>query len=189
MRHETMMCAVIALSMGACGDNGGTSADTAQAQDTAAGAADTDTAEATLDASAETRPETVDEVSGPETVDEVSTETTPDTAAATVTWDDVYPIFAASCAPCHNSATPNGGPSGGHSIASSNQAVAYQASQLPARIAKCAGKKIGECALIRIQDGSMPASGDCREPKTDKCPDASEQALIQQWIDDGMLEN
>ncbi len=36
----------------------------------------------------------------------------------------------------------------------------------------------------------MPASGDCKsDPKGPKCPDSDEQALIQQWIDDGQLEH
>jgi hypothetical protein len=158
MRLLAMMMG--ALLVGACGDDGGTEADTA----------DTQQAETTPDTSAETTAET--------------SETTP----APVTWDDVYPIFVASCTPCHGGATPSSGPSGGHSIASADKAVAYQASQRDATHSKCSGKKIGECALIRIQDGSMPASGDCQDPKTAKCPDQDAQALIQQWVNDGMLE-
>jgi len=116
-------------------------------------------------------------------------ETAADTAPAKVVWDDVYPIFEASCAPCHAGAVPDAGPSGGHSIASPDKLAAFAASQQTATIAKCNGKTIGECALIRIGDGSMPASGDCQDPKTEKCPTADEQALIRQWIDDGQLNH
>jgi hypothetical protein len=102
-----------------------------------------------------------------------------------VTWDQVRPIFATSCSPCHSGNTATSG-TGGHSIASSNADVAYAASQLDANIAKCAGLKVGQCALVRIRDGSMPATGDCREPIQAKCPELDEQALIEQWIEDGM---
>ncbi len=134
------------------------------------------------------QPET--EVTQPETEvsDEVVEETSPEVSEETtgpVTWDAVYPIFASSCTPCHGGNTPTGG-SGGHAIASADKATAYAASQLNADV--CPGKTIGECALVRIQNGSMPASGDCQNPIGPKCPDAAEQALIQQWIDDGMLE-
>ena len=174
------VCAVIGLGLGACGD------DDECSDSSKCVAADTqDTSETTPDTVAETTAETVEEVTPAETVEETS----PEVVVAKVTWDDVYDIFASSCTPCHNSATAGGGPSGGHSIASTDKAVAYAASQRNANIGKCSGKTIGECALIRIKDGSMPASGDCsRTPKGPKCPDAAEQALIQQWFDDGMLE-
>ena len=123
-----------------------------------------------------------------DTAIDTAADTTPDTAVDTdtsvgVTWADVHPVFASSCAPCHQGATP----SGGHAIASANIDTAYAASQLDAKIAKCAGKKVGECALIRIRDGSMPATGECREPVQPKCPDLEEQDLIEAWIDGGML--
>lgn len=172
------VCAALGLGIGACGDDADTTADTSQPQDTSG-----ETAAETV---AETIAETTEETTPSETVEETAQEV----VATKVIWDDVYAIFAASCSPCHDSQTPGGGPSGGHSIGSSNKAIAYAASQKNANIAKCAGKVVGECALIRIQDGSMPASGDCRsDPHGAKCPDSDEQALIQQWIDDGMLEH
>jgi len=202
------VCAVIGLGLGACGDDDECSDSSkcvaADTQDTSETTPDTvaeTTAETTPDTVAETTPDTVAETTPDtvaettaETVEEVTPaetveETSPEVVVAKVTWDDVYDIFASSCTPCHNSATAGGGPSGGHSIASTDKAVAYAASQRNANIGKCSGKTIGECALIRIKDGSMPASGDCsRTPKGPKCPDAAEQALIQQWFDDGMLE-
>lgn len=183
------VCAVIGL--GACGDD--------EKCDDSAKCAAPDTSETAQ----ETVAETVQEVTPTETVEEVAAETvqevtptetveetSPEVVVEKVTWDDVYAIFAADCTPCHNSQTPGGGPSGGHSIGSTNKAIAYAASQKNANIAKCSGKTVGECALIRIKDGSMPASGDCsRDPKGPKCPDSDEQALIQQWIDDGQLEH
>lgn len=120
---------------------------------------------------------------------DVAAETTPETTPSGATWDDIYPIYAASCGPCHSSGSPDGGPSGGHSIASTDRAVAYQASQRAATAAQCSGLTVGECGLVRIQDGSMPANGACQDPKTDQCPDAGQQALIQAWIDAGMPEN
>jgi len=169
----------------ACGDDE-TKSDTSQPQDTAAET--TDTAAPDTAAPDTATPDTAQDTATPDTaVEETAAEVTEEVTPEAVTWDDVYPIFAASCSPCHAAGSATGG-SGGHSIASTDKAVAYQASQRPANIAKCAGKVVGECALIRIQDGSMPATGDCQDPKTDKCPDAGEQELIQRWIDQGMLE-
>lgn len=125
----------------------------------------------------DTAPETVADTAPPLDTAEVGPEL--------VTWDDVYPIFASSCTPCHAGNSPTAG-SGGHAIASPDKAVAYDASQLAAD--HCPGKKIGECALERIKDGSMPASGECQDPVKPKCPDQDEQTLIQQWIAGGMLE-
>jgi hypothetical protein len=34
----------------------------------------------------------------------------------------------------------------------------------------------------------MPATGECQQPVKPKCPTLEEQALIEQWIADGMLE-
>lgn len=195
MRLAWLATLMIVPLLGACGDDGDDKTDTAQdtAADTSVDTAAPDTTADTVvpdttadtavpDTTADTSPETIEETTA-ETIEEVAEEVTPDK----VTWDDVYPIFRGSCVPCHASGTATAG-SGGHSIASADKAVAYQASQLRADIAKCDGKTIGECALIRIRDGSMPATGDCQDPKTDDCPDAAEQTLIQRWIDDGMLE-
>ncbi len=171
------VCAALGLGIGACGDDGETDTDVPDLQET-------------QDTSGETAAETVAETTAETTPTETVEETAQEVVATKVVWDDVYPIFAASCSPCHNSQSPGGGPSGGHSIGSSNKAIAYAASQKNANLTKCAGKVVGQCALIRIQDGSMPASGECRsDPHGAKCPDSAEQALIQQWIDDGMLEH
>lgn len=201
--------AFLAVMSAGCGDDG-------DARESDTGALAETVADVTADSAAEVEsdtvssPETLDttvaetETVAPDAVQDAEQDLAPDTtpadtaadlipsdtaevAPAVVTWDDVYPIFATSCTPCHAGAAPTQG-SGGHALASPDKAVAYDASQLPADLAKCAGKTIGECALIRIQDGSMPASGDCQEPLGAKCPDLAEQALIQQWIADGMRE-
>lgn len=129
------------------------------------------------------------DTSSPETVAEV-TETTETEVVALTTWDDVYAIFTDNCSGCHTSDTPTGGPSGGHSIASTDKDVAYLASQNNATLAKCAGKTVGECALIRIKDGSMPATGDCSDdPPGEDCPTAAEQAILEKWIADGQRKD
>lgn len=157
----------------ACDDGGSSTTDTATTATTATDATTADT-------------------SADDTAVADDTATTPDTTTGPVTWDQVYPIFHGDCVPCHagNGSTASSG-SGGHAMGAADMAIAYQASQLDASgsaPAACQGKKKGECALIRVKDGSMPASGDCAEnPPGAKCPTAEEQALIQQWIDDGML--
>lgn len=107
----------------------------------------------------------------------------------TPTWNDVYPVFARSCAPCHvgTGTDPKSG-SGGHALASADKATAYKASQGTSYY--CIGKKVGECALVRIKDGTMPQGGDCAStPKGAKCPSTTEQDLIQAWIAGGLREN
>lgn len=114
-------------------------------------------------------------------------DTSPEDTAGKTTWSQVHSIFVSACAPCHSGFEPTGG-AGNHAIASANADTAYQASQLDAGIAKCAGKKVGECALIRIIDGSMPQGKNCgSNPNGAGCVSAANQALIQQWIQDGML--
>ncbi|MEZ4293912.1 MAG: hypothetical protein R3B70_02965 [Polyangiaceae bacterium] len=79
---------------------------------------------------------------------------------------DVKPIFANRCGPCH---TGNG--SGGHNIG-----LNYADTQLASYY--CPGHTKGYCALVRIQDGSMPAGNPGSVP-------AAEQATIQAWIAGG----
>lgn len=109
-----------------------------------------------------------------------------DDVPTAVTWAEIHPIFVASCGGCHGSNSPSGG-SGGQSIGSADIDVAYDAAMLSADIAKCAGKTIAECALLRIEDGSMPPSGACRNPPSPSCPSTESQDLIQRWLDSGML--
>ncbi len=104
-----------------------------------------------------------------------------DSSEPPVTWAQVHPIFKASCSGCHGGGTPTSG-SGGHAIGSADIGVAYDAAMLAAdRYPACDGLTIGECALLRIEDGTMPPGGG-------SSTDDAAQALILEWIADGMLE-
>ena len=58
----------------------------------------------------------------------------------------------------------------------------------------CAGLTKAECTLVRINDGSMPDGAGCGGPVADdaanaaSCVTVSEVAILQAWIDGGMLE-
>ena len=171
VRRAMVVASVTALvPLGACGDDddGGTADTTTTTTDTSGG--DTSVAETTTTTDSTT--------STPEIPD--------DTATDKVTWDEVAGIFRDSCTPCHATSS-----SGGHKIGATDLAVSYAASQQDASEfapAACDGKKVGECALIRIDDGSMPLGAGCADDPTQAaCPTAAEQALVQDWIDDGML--
>ena len=97
--------------------------------------------------------------------------------------DDVQPIFVAKCAPCHTGTTPS----------PFNFAGDYGSNLLTAEIGQCIGLTVGECALVRIQNGEMPFGQGCSgDPVLDEgiaaCLTAAEQATIQAWIDDGLPE-
>ncbi len=110
------------------------------------------------------------------------------TNTGTGAYSAVHAIFTAKCTPCHAGSAPEAG-SGGAALGASDSAVSFDATQLDAGFAACAGKSKGECALIRIKDGSMPKGGGCdTDPNGADCVTAAEQAIIQQWIDGGMAE-
>jgi hypothetical protein len=93
---------------------------------------------------------------------------------------DVQPILQAKCAPCH---TSNG--SGG-----ANFATSYADSQLSSYY--CPGLTKGACALVRIQNGTMPFGAGCTgNPVLDAgkpaCVTAAQQQTIQSWISQGQL--
>lgn len=146
----------------------------------------TDTADTTDDtapdtAIPDTEPEVEEDTALPDTEPEVE-----DTAGKT-TWDAVHGIFATKCAPCHAGVEPDDG-AGGHAIASGDKDIAYAASQRTSNFAQCVGKKVGECALTRILNGSMPQGKNCAgNPGAAGCVTAAEQQLIQEWLSDGML--
>lgn len=100
---------------------------------------------------------------------------------------DAEPIFAAKCAPCHTT-----GEAGGVDFASS-YADSQKAAD-PSIASDCtATDTVGKCALIRIQDGSMPFGAGCTgNPTTDAsnsaCLTAAQQATIQAWITDGQKQ-
>ena len=86
--------------------------------------------------------------------------------------DDVKPILEAACNSCHTA-----GSSGGTSFGSS-----YEDTQKNSYY--CDGKTVGECTIVRIQDGSMQPPN---KPQADEVS-AEDQAIIQAWIDGGMPE-
>lgn len=96
---------------------------------------------------------------------------------------DAQPIFADKCAPCHTSLGL-----GGHNIGSS-----YVDALMPAGNFSCTGLNVAQCALMRIQNGSMPQGGGCSgDPALDagnsNCLTADQQLTIQAWIDGGLPE-
>ena len=97
---------------------------------------------------------------GDEDCDGTSNEGCPVTYA-----NDIQPIFFANCGGCHT-----GGGSGGHNIG-----ISYSDTLLPSNV--CPGHTIGYCALVRIQNGSMPGGGVTQQ----------QRALIQAWLDGGQL--
>jgi hypothetical protein len=102
-----------------------------------------------------------------------------DEGCAAVTYSGaVQAIFQMKCSPCHN-----GNGSGNHNIAQ-----AYAETQKASVV--CPGMTIGACALVRIQNGSMPFSAGCTgNPVLDAakpaCLTAAQQQTIQQWIAGG----
>jgi len=96
---------------------------------------------------------------------------------------DVQPILNAKCAGCHT-----GGSSGQHNIGNTYS----DANKSVINSAACgSATTVGECAIIRIKDGSMPLAGNCTgDPVTDagnaSCLTQAEQDTIQDWVDAGM---
>jgi hypothetical protein len=110
-------------------------------------------------------------------------------AADTVTYtEDVQPIFAAKCGPCHTTQSQ-----GHHNIAA-DYAVVNMPIQSPDSfgcwndVDMTMPKKMGECALILIMNGRMPMSAGCGTPTEDPavCVSAAEEAIIAAWIAAGM---
>lgn len=144
----------------------------------------------TADTTEETTPDTTEPDTEPEVEEDTtlpdSTPEVEDTAGKT-TWDAVHGIFARKCTPCHAGIEPDDG-SGGHAIGSGDKNIAYAASQLDAKVAQCVGKKVGECALTRILNGSMPQGKNCAgNPGAAGCLTEAEKELILEWLSDGML--
>jgi hypothetical protein len=85
----------------------------------------------------------------------------------------VKPLFQQFCNGCHTT-QGNGG---------TNFAASHADTQLPSGY--CTGKTMGECALVRINDGSMPQGLDCSNTFVGACPTQAQRATIQKWITDG----
>ena len=107
----------------------------------------------------------------------------PDTPAA-VTWtNDIMPIFAMKCAPCHTILT-----SGGHNLGASYAAAMSAVMNMGA----CGSATTkGACTIVRIQNGTMPMGKGCTgDPAMDSgdadCLTAAEQAKVQAWVTAGL---
>ncbi len=104
---------------------------------------------------------------------------------ATPTYDaDVQPILGAKCIGCHT-----GGNSGSHNIGNT-----YADASKSTINAQCSGLTVGECTIVRIQSGQMPAGAGCTgDPAQDTanaaCLTQAEQDTLQAWIDGGLPEN
>jgi len=96
---------------------------------------------------------------------------------------DTQPIYFDKCDPCHT-----GLGFGGHNIGTT-----YEDALKPATNVNCTGLMVGECTIVRIQRGEMPAGAGCTgDPVQDAgnaaCTTQLEQDLIQAWIDAGLPE-
>ncbi len=74
-------------------------------------------------------------------------------------------------------------------MGNTNVDVAYTGSQLPS--SACQNQKKGECAKVRILNGSMPQGRGCTgNPVTDannnSCLTQAEQDALSAWIEAGM---
>jgi hypothetical protein len=103
--------------------------------------------------------------------------------AAVVTYQDVKPLFATKCVPCH---LPGGIGAGSHTLADS-----YATANNPS--GACAPKKIGECTLQVVKSGYMPFGKGCSgDPAKDSanaaCLTAAEQQRLADWIAGGFRE-
>ena len=97
---------------------------------------------------------------------DVSGTGTPDTSDG-VYWVHAQPLLEKACTGCHT-----GGSSGGNNFAS-----VYEDNLKPSYY--CAGKTVGECVTVRIDDQTMPPGGSANLS-------AEERAVLDAWIEAGM---
>jgi hypothetical protein len=100
-----------------------------------------------------------------------------------VTYQDVKPIFAAKCVPCHVT--------GGEGAPFHTLAESYATANDPSGL--CPGKKKGECTLVQVKSGYMPFMKKCTgDPTKDggnsACLTAEEQQKLADWIAGGLRE-
>lgn len=94
---------------------------------------------------------------------------------------DVQPILLAKCDTCHT-----GAGLGGHNIGSNYDDAFLNSSA-------CPGFNVAECALIRIQNGSMPlvfpacTGNPAQDAGNPDCLTQTEQDTIEAWIEGGLL--
>lgn len=94
----------------------------------------------------------------------------------------IKPILEAKCAPCHSGSTP-GNCSGGQCSVDF-----YEDTQKDSSV--CVGKKVYECMLDRIANGSMPLNAGCTGNPSDDaenpaCLSAADQIVFAAWVSDG----
>jgi hypothetical protein len=97
------------------------------------------------------------------------------------TYADVKPIFMAKCGACHVT-----GKQGAffHTLAEKPDDATKDSSA-------CPGKKKGECTLVRVKAGQMPAGAGCtgdpsKDAANEKCLTQAEQDKLQAWITGGL---
>jgi hypothetical protein len=105
-------------------------------------------------------------------------------------------VLAAKCMPCH---THDSNGAGGQNIGAFFADGIKQVSDGAPDACKDAkdptkNKKVAECSLIRIKDGSMPKGKGCMgDPSKDSgnpaCLTAAELNVIDNWISSGLAEN
>jgi hypothetical protein len=106
-----------------------------------------------------------------------------DSAPAAVTYQDVKPIFATKCVPCH---VTGGQGAPFHTLAESYASANKTSSA-------CSPRKIGECTLELVKLGSMPLGKGCtgdpaRDAANAACLTAAEQQKLADWIAGGLRE-
>ncbi len=94
---------------------------------------------------------------------------------------DVQPMLQAKCDPCQTTEGAGG----------FNHATDYGATQEASEV--CAGKKVYECMLTRVKNGSMPEDGDCTgdaaaDADNARCLTAGEQDMLAEWVAAGAPE-
>ncbi len=92
---------------------------------------------------------------------------------ASVTYEDVKPLFMAKCAPCHTTLS-----SGKQNIAA-NYTDALKDATSTTGGAACMGKKVGECAAILVRSKKMPLGGTLTEDQI---------VMIESWAKGGLKE-
>jgi len=116
-------------------------------------------------------------------------------AVATVTYTkDVQPIFKAKCAPCHADQQL-----GHHNLATSyvdafnliESFDSYGCWNDTDPTMFTMPKRVGECALVLIENGRMPSGAGCGGPTPEdpaKCLATNQKALVAAWVAAGMPE-
>jgi uncharacterized membrane protein len=157
-----LLCAALVGLSGCSEDDEKSGAD-------ASGTSDTTTADTSGATTADTSGATTADTSTTEADTSGVVEDTSGGGGPTYT-NAVQAIYQANCTPCHTGAA---GCSGGACFGAN-----YADTQKSAGV--CAGLTVGECTLMRIENGSMPLGGGVVS--------AEDRAVIQAWITAGMPE-